>query len=82
MQRTAVESSQIKSIGYEPTGDSTRGTLEIEFTNGAVYQYADVPAETHKALMEAESIGRYFNKFLKFGYQYKRVDVAPTGDAA
>lgn len=73
MQRTAVTSSQIKSIGYDPATN----TLEVEFTNGSVYQYADVPAETHRALMGAESIGRYFQKNVKSKFKFQRMSAAP-----
>jgi len=78
MQRTPVTSQQIKSIGYDPT----TATLEVEFTNGAVYQYSAVPAHIHQELMEAESIGKYFNQHIKYGFRYERVDVQTEGDAA
>lgn len=35
MERTSVTSSNINSIGY----DADSQTLEIEFNNGAVYEY-------------------------------------------
>ena len=38
MKREHVESSNIESIGY----DVKTQTLEIEFLNGAIYQYFDV----------------------------------------
>ena len=49
MNRKVVESSAIVSVGY----DSKSKTLEIEFPSGHVYQY--------KALLSADSLGRYFN---------------------
>ena len=71
MQRQAVTSSQIKSVGY----DEAEKTLEIEFTNnGAVYQYYDVPKKIFDALMEADSVGGFFDRKIKQGtYAYKRV---------
>ena len=57
MRRKAVESSAVVSVGY----DSTSKTLEIEFPSGHVYQYLDVSTSTYKALLNAESLGRYFN---------------------
>jgi hypothetical protein len=39
MNREAVTSSNIASIGY----DEDSQTLEIEFLNGGLYQYFDVP---------------------------------------
>ena len=39
MIRDPVSSSNIASIGY----DSDSETLEIEFTNGSIYQYFNLP---------------------------------------
>lgn len=64
MERTPVQSSNIKSVGFEP-GEDDEGTLEIEFTNGKVYQYKNVPAQVHAELMEAESVGGYFHRSIR-----------------
>ena len=70
IERTAVRSSALRSVGY----DEDSQTLEIEFTNGAVYQYFDVPAEVYRGLMAAESHGRYFNQTVRnAGYRYQRM---------
>lgn len=73
MRRTLVESSQISSIGYDPT----KSLLEIQFKNakgeGPVYEYYNVPAEAHAALMAAESKGRHFRQAVKGVYGYKKV---------
>jgi KTSC domain len=62
MERKAVESSQITSIGY----DAKTKTLEVEFAaGGSVYRYALVPAAMYKSLMEAKSIGGYFSMMIK-----------------
>ena len=42
MNRTPVNSSNVSSVGYDPTSL----TLEVEFHGGAVYQYFDVPIMT------------------------------------
>jgi hypothetical protein len=57
MTRDPVESSNLKSVGYDP---KTK-TLEVEFHTGAVHQYQDVPANKHKAMMKAKSVGGYFH---------------------
>ncbi len=64
MERTPVTSSNILSIGYDP--DSC--TLEMEFNNGALYQYAGVPQAEYDALMGAASHGQYFNANIKHTY--------------
>ena len=39
MERIAVESSNLASIGY----DEASMVLEVEFKHGGIYQYFDVP---------------------------------------
>ena len=69
MKRTPVQSSNIASIGY----DQESQTLEIEFHNGRVYQYFDVPHGQHSAMMSAGSHGSYFHDNIKGYYRYARV---------
>ena len=64
MERTAVTSSNIASIGY--CEESL--TLEIEFNNGGLYQYSEVPVEEFDSLMGASSHGTYFNANIKNRY--------------
>ncbi|MGI5938045.1 KTSC domain-containing protein, partial [Methanoculleus thermophilus] len=56
MQRQAVESTNIKSVGYDPEDE----VLEVEFHSGGVYHYVGVPAEVYEGLLNARSKGRYF----------------------
>lgn len=68
MNRTEVQSSNIKSIGYE------NGILEIEFLNGSVYQYFDVPQNIYDELMAATaSHGTYLSQNIKGRYRFARV---------
>ena len=69
MKRTPVESSNISSIGY----DEGSSTVEIEFHNGTVYQYFDVPESVYKGIMEAGSKGQYFAQHIKGYYRFVRV---------
>ncbi|MBW3466869.1 KTSC domain-containing protein [Arthrospiribacter ruber] len=69
MNRQAVTSSNIASIGYE--ADSQ--TLEIEFLNGGVYQYFDVPQYVHEELMNASSHGQYLAQNIKGVYRFSKV---------
>ena len=69
MNRTAVTSSSLASIGYSPT----QAALEVEFKHGAVYRYLDVPAEVFAALTAAASKGTYFNHAIKDCYSYQRL---------
>ena len=48
--------------------------LEVEFSGGAVYCYEQVPPEAVQALLEADSLGRYFNQVFKpQHYAYRRI---------
>jgi hypothetical protein len=58
MLRQVVTSQIIHSVGY----DTEARTLEVQFRNGWVYRYGDVPAEIHRALMAADSHGRYLKR--------------------
>lgn len=66
MNRTPVSSSDVASVGYEP---STM-TLEVEFHSGAVYQYFDVPEVEYQNLMSAGSVGKYLNQNIKNSFRY------------
>ena len=69
MERTAVASSTIASVGY----DAASRLLEIVFLTGLVYQYLRVPARVHTALLHAASKGKYFNRYIRNAYSYRRV---------
>jgi KTSC domain len=55
MERQAVSSRAISSIGYQA------GTLEIEFVDGDVYRYFFVPRGLFFEFLQAESKGAFFN---------------------
>lgn len=69
IERIRVKSSNIHSIGYD------RGTniLQVEFLNGSVYQYWNVPEFVYQELMQASSKGKYFNSKIAFSYKYECV---------
>jgi len=69
MNRIAVQSSNIRSVGYDP-GSST---LQVEFSSGSVCQYLNVPKDEYEGLMRASSKGRYFNTNIKGEYQDVKV---------
>jgi len=61
MERTPVESKSVASVGY----DAERFELEVEFRNGRVYRYEQVPIAAYRLLLQAPSIGEYINKIVK-----------------
>ena len=69
MERRRVSASKIRSVGY----DSATQTLEVEFSNGAIWQYARVSAEVHRRLMNAPSPGSYFEDNIEESFTGTRV---------
>jgi KTSC domain len=68
MTRVEVESSNVKSVGY----DSATETLEVEFhdkadgTPGAIWQYRPVPRNVYGAMMlTGASVGKIFHREVK-----------------
>src|SRR5437870_2274315 len=63
--RQHVESSAIAAVGYS----KRRHILEIEFVNGAIYRYLDVPPSVHRDLMSAESKARFYDSNIRRHYR-------------
>jgi hypothetical protein len=67
MNRSPIKSNTIKSVGF----DENEHVLELEFINGSIYKYFDIPKKTYLALLCAPSVGQYFNQNIsgnKFKY--------------
>ena len=70
--RTALESSSIAAVVYDPSD----GTLEIEYRRtGHVYRYFDVSRAMYRALMDADSKGAFLNQVIKSNCDYTRIDI-------
>lgn len=69
MQRKRVNSSKLRSVGYE---EATR-TLEIEMSNGQVYQYSGVYPEVYRRLMAAPNPTAFYDDKIADEYTAKRV---------
>lgn len=69
MRRVRVRSSSLAVVGYDEAGR----LLEVEFTNGSVYEYFDVPPAVHLALMTAPSLGRHMNVYVKPVFHCRRI---------
>ena len=70
MNRTPVNSSNINSIGYDPSSE----TLEVQFNDGSVYQYFEVAIYDYDGLLNASSKGKYLNQYIKGTYEFERVN--------
>jgi hypothetical protein len=63
--RQSVQSTAIAKVGYS----KRRHILEIEFVNGAVYRYLDVPLTVYRDLMSADSKARFYDSNVKGHYR-------------
>ena len=60
------QSVAVKSFDY----DADKKILRVEFTNGSIYQYHDLPKSLYQELEKAPSKGQFFNAKIrdKFGF--------------
>jgi hypothetical protein len=56
-----VESSNLDEVAY----DKKSKALRVKFKNQDLYEFEPISKEVYKELMEAESIGSYFNKNIR-----------------
>ena len=59
MNRIPVSSQGILEVGYHEDADS-RGTLELKFSNGGVYEFFNVPTKMYDEFMHAPSRDDYY----------------------
>ena len=65
-----MPSTVIRRFAYRP--DSR--TLDVTFTTGRRYLYADVPPEAALALKESFAKGIHFNRYIRGRYTYEEVE--------
>lgn len=61
-----VDSKMITGVAYLQTAQ----ILYVEFANGSLYGYKDVPPDAYEGLMGASSKGSYFTHYIKRVYEY------------
>ncbi len=64
-----VDSSAVSRVGYE----DDEHVLRLEYTNGGVYDYLDVPEEEAERLRASGSIGKYVNRRIKPRYRHRLI---------
>ena len=69
MERKRVNSSKLRSVGYD---EQTR-TLEVEMSNGQVFQYVGVYPEVHRRFMAAPNPTSFFDDKIAEEYTAKKV---------
>jgi len=65
-QSSIVDSSMINKYVY----NFATKTLKVEFTGGALYEYANVEPDLYDNLCKAESIGKFFNEKIKNNFEH------------
>ena len=69
MQRKRVNSSRLRSVGY----DEKSQILEVEMSNGQVFQYSQVYPEVYRGFMAAPNPTTFFDDKIAEEYTPKRV---------
>jgi YD repeat-containing protein len=69
MERKRVNSSKLRSVGY----DEQSRTLEVEMSNGQVFQYVGVFPEVYRRFMAAPNPTSFFDDKIAEEYTPKRV---------
>lgn len=64
-----VESAAIFAIDY----DTRRRRLHVTFVSGQRYAYDEVPGEVHRAFLDAESKGRFFQAQIRDRYRHAKL---------
>jgi len=77
--RQSVQSTAIAKVVYS----KRRRILEIEFVNGAVYRYLDVPIAVYRDPISAESKARFYDSNIRKHYRSvlvrQRQEQEPSG---
>ena len=63
------ESSNLARFGY----DGNTQTLSVEFKNGGLYNYYDVPMNVFESMKHAPSKGQFLASQIKGNFRYARV---------
>lgn len=65
MLRKPVDSTRMRSVGFE------NNVVEIEFTDGVIYEYLNVSEAEFKEFINSDSLGRALFSFEK-KHEYRR----------
>ncbi len=68
MEFTSITSSNLKGAAMDGTD------LYLEFNNGGVYRYAEVPKKVFDDLLVAESAGKFFHAEIKPKFVATKID--------
>ena len=69
MERKRVNSSKVRAVGY----DERSQTLEVELSNGQVWQYSKVYPEVYRRFMAAPNPTSFYDDKIAEDYPGRRV---------
>lgn len=69
IERTEVVSSNIHSLGYHLSSF----ILQVEFKDGSIYNYYEVPESVYIDFLESTSKGKFLNKNIAFRFKYEKI---------
>ena len=64
-----IQSSNVKKTEY----DTETKKLVVEFNNGSLYEYDEVPHQVYTQFRMAQSQGNFFNTNISKTYPYKKL---------
>lgn len=64
-----VVSSKLKAVGYE----ESPMILRVEFYKDGVFECYGVPELVYRDLLDAQSLGSYFKRYIKNRYRYVKI---------
>ena len=73
MHRVPLQSTSLAWVRYDPG----LALLDVQFRDtGDLYRYFHVPAPSFEALLQAPSIGRYFNSHIRNRFPFQNLSPA------
>ena len=69
MERRKVNSSKIRSVGY----DERARVLEVEHSDGSIFQYSGVSHELYRRLIAAPTIASFYQDRVEEEFSRKRM---------
>jgi len=67
MHRSPLQSTMLASAAY----CSARTLLDLEFRDGTLYRFFDVPAACFQQLLASDSKGAYFNRNIRNHFRHQ-----------
>ena len=78
MEMIPLKSSNLAAAGYDPATQ----VLRVQFKNGSIYDYSQVPPDVANALFSANSAGQYLHQRIKGQYEHTLIQPAAPKIAA